>query len=63
MPLDMTRDKDRLDHLGYGHGKTPTLYVCSENACFPPVKPGKSLEKVRALLEKSRERKQIEYGR
>ncbi len=63
VPLDMTVDRKRLDHLGYGHNKTPILYVCSETACFPPVRPGESMEKVRAMLEKSREAKQEEHGK
>ncbi len=54
VPLDTTIDKDRLDRLGYKPGKTSILYVCSEDVCFPPVRPGESMEKVRALLEKPR---------
>ncbi len=63
VPLDTMTDRKRLDHLGYGHDKTPILYVCSETACFPPVRPGESMEKVRAMLEKSREAKQKRYGK
>ncbi len=64
VPLDIMIDRRRLDHLGYETGKTPILYVCSENACFPPVRPGESMEKIRALLlKRSREARQEGHGR
>ncbi len=63
VPLDADRDKDRIKELGYGHGNTPTLYICSERACFSPVKPGESMEGVRTLLKKCREAERQKYGR
>ncbi len=63
VPLDTTIDRGRLDHLGYETGKTPILYVCSENACFPPVRPGESMEKVRALLKRPRQARQEGHGK
>lgn len=52
--LDPVRDKDRIAKLGYRYTGTPVLYVCSEKACFPPVKPGESLDKTREFIEKAR---------
>jgi uncharacterized protein YyaL (SSP411 family) len=53
--LDPDRDKKRLSSLGYEYGGKPVLYVCTEKACFPPVKPGDSLKKTRGYIEKARE--------
>jgi uncharacterized protein len=54
--LDPERDKDRIARLGYKYDGVPVLYVCSDNACYPPVHPGESLDKVREYIEKSKGR-------
>ncbi|MGC2424553.1 MAG: DUF255 domain-containing protein [Nitrospirota bacterium] len=64
VPLEADRDKDRIKELGYGHENTPTLYICSANACFSPVKPGESMESVRKVLKKCKEaERRQKYGR
>ncbi len=52
--LEPERDKARIAKLGYSYTGTPILYVCSEKACFPPVHPGESLDKVGEYIEKSK---------
>jgi uncharacterized protein YyaL (SSP411 family) len=63
VPLEADRDKDRIKGLGYGHENTPMLYVCSDIACFSPIRPGESMESVRALLKKCKEAERQKYGR
>ena len=64
VPLEADRDKDRIKELGYGHENTPMLYVCSDSACFSPIKPGESMESVRTLLKKCKEaERRQKYGR
>ncbi len=41
VPLDADRDKDRIKELGYGHGNTPTLYICSDERVFLSGKAGR----------------------
>jgi len=52
--LDPERDRDRIAKLGYKYPGSPVLYVCSDTACFPPVHPGESMDKVREYIEKSK---------
>jgi uncharacterized protein YyaL (SSP411 family) len=64
VPLDTDRDKDRIKGLGYGHQDTPRLYVCSDSACFSPVKPGEGIGSVRAVLKKCKDaERRKKYGR
>jgi uncharacterized protein len=64
VPLDADRDKDRIKGLGYGHQDTPMLYVCSDSACFSPVKPGDGVESVRMVLKKCKDaERRKKYGR
>jgi len=53
--LEPVRDRARLDELGYEYKGEAVLYVCSENACFPPVAPGEGLMKTGEYIRKSKE--------
>jgi uncharacterized protein YyaL (SSP411 family) len=53
--LDPVSDKARMDELGYEYRGEPVLYVCSENACFPPVIPGEGLKKTGEYIRKAKQ--------
>jgi uncharacterized protein YyaL (SSP411 family) len=53
--LDPVSDKARMEELGYEYRGDPILYVCSENACFPPVIPGEGLKKTGEYIRKAKQ--------
>jgi len=55
VPLDPKRDAARLMKDGYEYDGSPVIYVCSDFACFPPVRAGGSLTKTTEYIKKARE--------
>lgn len=53
--LDPVSDKARMEELGYEYRGEPVLYVCSENACFPPVVPGEGLKMTGEYIRKAKQ--------
>jgi len=55
VPLDPVADAARLKKEGYEYDGEPAIFVCSDHACFPPVRPGGSMSKTEEYIRRARE--------
>jgi uncharacterized protein YyaL (SSP411 family) len=55
LPLDPVVDAERIKKEGYEYDGASTIFVCSDHACFPPVRVGGGMDKTTEFIKRARD--------